>query len=82
MAEKDAFENRARTDPAARAETLSGEQFKKLADALAAGTRGAAVIPSPSKGEGLTRRRRTNKPNSPLRRHACPPYGVPFVQFV
>ena len=34
-------------EPAARAETLSGEQFKKLADALAAGTQDAAVTPSP-----------------------------------
>jgi len=34
-------------EPTARAETLSGEQFKRLAVALAAGAQDAAAIPSP-----------------------------------
>ena len=40
-------------DPAARAETLSGEQFRRLADALAAVVPESVVSPSPLNGRGL-----------------------------
>ena len=47
-----AFLERAGIDPTARAETLSGGQFKELADALAAGGADAAAPPSPVSGRG------------------------------
>jgi 16S rRNA (adenine1518-N6/adenine1519-N6)-dimethyltransferase len=48
-----AYLKQAGIDPAARAETLSGEQFRELTDALAADAPESVVSPSPLNGRGL-----------------------------